>query len=88
MVSQVLSRRRIVVTQANWLHHYVTVDQPVVDVSGRGDWSVVQVWWPSAGQMGAAEYATFGFIRPDHLMEHDRLVATTPAAIRLAEGGS
>ena len=46
VVSQVLSQRRIMVTQANWVHHRITVDQPVVDMSRDGDWSTVRVWWP------------------------------------------
>ena len=87
VVSQVVSRRQIMVTQANWVHHVVTEDQPVIDVSERGDWSAVRVWWPPSGQMGNGDYAAFGFIRPDHPAGHDRLVAAIPAAIRGAEGG-
>ena len=87
VVSQVMSRRQIMVTQANWVHHVVTEEQPVIDVSEAGDWSAVRVWWPPSGQMGASEYAAFGFIRPDHPVGHDRLVAATPAAIRVAENG-
>jgi hypothetical protein len=87
VVSQVLSRRRITVTQANWVHHRVTEDQPVIDISENGDWSAVRVWWPPAGQVGTGEYPAFGFIRPDHPPGHDRIVAATPAAIRVAENG-
>ncbi|MEA2737205.1 MAG: hypothetical protein QOH05_512 [Acetobacteraceae bacterium] len=86
VVSRVLSRRQIMVTQANWVHHRVTEDQPVIDTSEHGDWSAVRVWWPPAGEMGAADYPTFGFIRPDHPNGHERLVAFTPTAIRMAEG--
>ncbi len=39
VVSQVLGRRQILVTQANWVHHRVSQDQPVVDVSAENDWS-------------------------------------------------
>jgi CHAP domain len=85
VVSQVVSRGRIMVTQANWVHHRVTEDQPVIDVSERGDWTAVRVWWPPTGQMGTSDYPAFGFIRPDHPMGHDRLIAGTPAAIRVAE---
>jgi hypothetical protein len=87
VVSRVLSRRQIMVTQANWVHHRVTEDQPVLDVSDAGDWSVVRVWWPPAGQMGVNEYGAFGFIRPDRPAQHDRLIAATPVAIRIAERG-
>ncbi len=84
VVSQVLGRREVLVTQANWVHHRVTEDQPVIDVSRANDWSEVRVWWPPAGQMGATDYAAFGFIRPNRPTSHDALMAATPGAIRLA----
>jgi len=87
VVSRVVSRREIMVTQANWVHHRITEDQPVIDVSDSGDWSAIRVWWPPSGQMGSADYPAFGFIRPDHPEGHDRLIAATPAAVRVAEGG-
>ena len=85
VVSGVVSRRQILVTSANWVHHRVTQDEPVIDVSDTGDWSVVRVWWPPAGQVGVTDYAIHGFIRPDHPAGHDRLIQATPAAIRVAE---
>ncbi len=87
VVSEVMSRREIRVTQANWVHHRVTEDQPVVDVSPDGDWTAVRVWWPPSGQMGVTEYPAFGFIRPDYPSGHDRLIAAVPSAIRVAEQG-
>jgi hypothetical protein len=87
VVSRVVSRRQILVTSANWVRGRVTQDEPVVDVSGNGDWSVVRVWWPPAGQMGVADYPVHGFIRPDRPVGHDRLIEATPAAIRVAERG-
>ncbi|PPQ28567.1 CHAP domain-containing protein [Rhodopila globiformis] len=87
VVSRVLSRRRILVIQANWQHHHVTQDQPVIDVSEDGDWSLVRVWWPPAERMGASAYPTYGFIRPDHPAGHDRLAEAVPAAIESAQAG-
>jgi hypothetical protein len=87
VVSRVLSRRQIMVTQANWVHHRITQDQPVIDVSGNGDWSVVRAWWPPSGRMGVADYRAFGFIRSDHPIGHDHIIAATPAAILAAERG-
>jgi hypothetical protein len=84
VVSQVLSSRQVLVTQANWVHHRVSEDQPVIDVSAANDWSEVRVWWPPSGQMGLTEYPAYGFIRPDRPSSHDQLVAATPRAIRLA----
>ena len=88
VVSQVLGRREVLVTQANWVHHRVTEDQPVIDISAANDWSSVRVWWPPSGEMGGGEYATFGFIRADRPTSHDALMAATPRAIRLAEAAS
>ncbi|WP_428487999.1 CHAP domain-containing protein [Rhodopila sp.] len=87
VVSRVAARRQILVTQANWVHHRVTEDQPVLDVSPAGDWSAVRVWWPPSRQMGTSDYRTYGFIRPHRPISRDAIVATTPAAIRIAEAG-
>lgn len=62
VVSRVVSAREILVTQANWVRRRVTRDEPVVDVSPRGDWSAVRVWWAPAGALGTGVYPTYGFI--------------------------
>src|SRR5579863_1557304 len=85
VVSQVVGRREILVTQANWVRGRVSEDQPVIDVSEENDWSLVRVWWPPVGQMGISEYAAYGFIRSDRPASHDQLIAATPGAIRIAE---
>jgi hypothetical protein len=87
VVSRVLSARQILVTQANWVHHRVTEDQPVLDISSRNDWSLVRVWWPPSGEMGVTDYPAYGFIRPDRPATHEQLVAATPQAIRMLGGG-
>jgi hypothetical protein len=87
VVSQVLSGRQILVTQANWVHHRVTSDQPVLDVSEAGNWSEVRVWWPPSGQMGTGEYRAYGFIRPGRPISRGAIVAGTPMAIETAESG-
>jgi surface antigen len=84
VVSQVLGHRRILVTQANWVRHRVSADQPVTDVSPANDWSLVRVWWPPTGAMGVSNYPTYGFIRSDRPTSHDQLIAATPRAIRVA----
>lgn len=85
VVSRILGRREILVTQANWVHHRVSQDQPVIDVSSANDWSLVRVWWPPVGEMGTGDYPTFGFIRSNRPASHDELIANTSRAIRLAE---
>jgi hypothetical protein len=84
VVSQILGRRQVLVTQANWVHHRVSADQPVIDVSTGNDWSTVRVWWPPTGEMGITDYPAYGFIRPDRPATHDQLIAAAPRAIRLA----
>ncbi len=84
VVSQILGRRQILVTQANWVHHRVSEDQPVIDVSADNDWTVVRVWWPPSDGMGITDYPAYGFIRADRPATHDQLIAATPRAIRLA----
>lgn len=84
VVSEIVGRRQILVTQANWVHHRVSEDQPVLDVSAANDWSLVRVWWPPTGAMGVTDYPAYGFISADRPFTHDQLVAETPGAIRLA----
>ena len=87
VVSDVVSSRQIHVAQANWVHHRVTEDQSVIDVSAAGDWSLVRVFWPPSAQMGVTAYPTYGFIRPDEPPSRRSIVGRTPDAIRMAEAG-
>lgn len=64
VVSRVLSRREIQVSQANWVHHYLGQRDSVVDVSDRNDWSAVRVWWAPSQAMGATTYSAYGFVGP------------------------
>lgn len=64
VVSRVLSPRSILVTQANWVHHRVAREEPVVDVSDDNDWTQVRVWWAPSNQMGTSVFSTYGFITP------------------------
>lgn len=86
VVSRLLSERQILVTQANWVRGRVIADMPVIDVSPANDWTLVRVWWPPAGQMGATAYPTHGFILPDRPLSRDELAANTPTAIEVAMG--
>jgi surface antigen len=86
VVSEVRSRREILVTQANWVHHRVTTDQLVVDVSPYGDWSLVRVWWPPSDALGSTTYRVPGFIYSGYRTSHDRIVQSVPGAVRVALG--
>jgi surface antigen len=84
VVSQVLSQREILVTQANWVHHRVTTDQLVVDVSPDADWSLARVWWPPSGTLGNSTYPVLGFVYSGYPMSHQRIVQSVPLAVRAA----
>ena len=43
VVSKVISEREVLIDQANWERNRITQDTLVVDVSKKGDWSVVRV---------------------------------------------
>lgn len=65
VVTQVLSRREIVVEHANWLNQgRIHQDQLVRDVSPAGDWSQVRVWYTPGQTLGTRSYAISGFIYP------------------------
>lgn len=64
VVSNVVSGRKVIVTQANWVPYRITDNQPVMDVSPGNDWSAVRVWWPPSHAWGVTVYPTYGFIQP------------------------
>ena len=64
VVAQRVSDREIRVTQANWVHHRITRNEPVLDVSPGNDWSRVRVWWAPSNGLGSTVYPTYGFIAP------------------------
>jgi surface antigen len=84
VVSQIISQREILVAQANWVHHRVTTDQLVVDVSPDADWSLVRVWWPPSESLGSTAYPVLGFIYSGYLTNHEQIVQNVPAAVRMA----
>ena len=86
VVSQVMSQREILVAQANWVHHRVTTDQLVVDVSPGADWSLVRVWWPPSETLGSTVYTVRGFIYSGNLTSHQRIVQNVPVAVHMALG--
>lgn len=68
VVSRVVSAREIRVDHANWASGAgkgrVARDQAVADVSAGGDWSLVRVWYPPRGALGATAFPAYGFIHP------------------------
>jgi surface antigen len=67
VVSQLVAPGVIMVTHANWsriggVRGQAERDVTVVDASGRGDWSVVRVWYDGEEGLGATRYPVYGFI--------------------------
>jgi len=67
VVSQVITDRYIQVNHANWspvAGHRGRVEENVnvLDVSEKGDWSKVKVWYGPLNDLGTTAYNTYGFI--------------------------
>lgn len=70
VVSDVLTDRVIQITHANWSpiegsRGKIERDVTLVDVSPRGDWSQVKVWYDPSRDLGGSTYPTYGFIYQD-----------------------
>lgn len=72
VVSRVVSPREVRVDHANWgtgrERGQIARDQPVMDVSPGGDWSLVRVWYPRVNDFGNSNFPTFGFIHGGRLI--------------------
>lgn len=70
VVTRVVSSREIRVDHANWAawgtggRGMIARDQPVMDVSQDGDWSIVRVWYPRTDAYGITPFPAYGFIHP------------------------
>ena len=77
MVSKVVSDREVLLNHANWSRRG-KVEQGVraVDVSERGDWSRVKIWFAGNGDLGTTSFPAYGFIYGDASLApkapHDR----------------
>jgi surface antigen len=82
VVSEVLTDRVIRVTHANWGGSRGKVEEnvTVVDVSDRGDWTAVKVWYNPINDLGTTVYPTHGFIYKAPLQpSHGLLMASVTA---------
>ncbi|MDP2765192.1 MAG: CHAP domain-containing protein, partial [Brevundimonas sp.] len=83
VVSEVLTDRVIRITHANWGGSRGRVEEnvTVVDVSNRGDWTAVKVWYNPSRALGSSVYPTYGFIHKAPSLPTDGvLMASTPNA--------
>jgi len=67
VVSQIITDRYIQITHANWSpvngrRGRVEDHVNVLDVSDKGDWSKVKVWYGPLNDLGTTIYTTYGFI--------------------------
>ena len=64
-VSKVVGDREILLTHANWSNRGgIERNVRAIDVSDKGDWSRVRVWYASNGDLGTSSYPAYGFIYP------------------------
>jgi surface antigen len=96
VVSQVLTDRIIQITHANWSpiegsRGKIEKDVTLVDVSPRGDWSEVKVWYDPSRDLGGSTYETYGFIYPDgkaKIMAASGLTNAENTAIAMAQSAA
>ncbi len=63
VVTKIIDSRHIVIDHSNWLSSgQIYLDQPVMDVSAKNDWSKVVVWHPNLNQFGKRALGVSGFI--------------------------
>lgn len=81
VVSEVLTDRVIRVTHANWGGSRGKVEEnvTVVDVSDRGDWTAVKVWYNPINDLGTTVYPTWGFIHKAPAQPSGLLMASAVA---------
>lgn len=67
VISRVVDRHVVMVTHANWSRQngergHAEQDVTLTDVSARGDWSAVKVWYRDMDGLGSTVYPTYGFV--------------------------
>ncbi len=70
VVSKILDSRNILLSHANWspvngLRGQIERNVAAVDVSERGDWSRVKIWYAPIHALGKTSYPVNGFIYPN-----------------------
>lgn len=92
-VSKIVSDREILLTHANWSHRGgIERNVRAIDVSDKGDWSRVRIWYARNGDLGTSSYPAYGFIYPNAARPSENEVRTAfvlPDEVRvLAAQGS
>lgn len=73
VIVEIVNDRIVVASHANWLNRgHIHERTPIQDVSERGDWSAVRVWYTPGAVWGRSIYPAYGFIYPRPLVAADR----------------
>lgn len=96
VVSNVVTERVIQITHANWsriggTRGQIERDVTVVDVSPKGDWSLVKVWYDPLRDLGSTAYPIAGFIYPNEnspSIAQSKLNVAQNTAIAVAQGAA
>ncbi len=63
VVSKIINAREILLNHANWSRPGgIERNVKAIDVSDKGDWSRVKIWFASNGALGTTSYPALGFI--------------------------
>jgi CHAP domain len=78
-VSGIVSDREIRLSHANWSRRGgIERNVRAIDVSEKGDWSRVRIWFASNGDLGTTSYPVSGFIYPNATMGDVQMAAVLP----------
>lgn len=83
MVSKVVNDREVLLTHANWSRRGgIERNVRAIDVSEKGDWSRVKIWFGGIGDFGKTTYPAYGFIyagkAKDAVVQFATAVANAP----------
>jgi surface antigen len=66
MVSKLVDDREVLLTHANWSRRgLIERNVRAVDVSEKGDWTQVKIWFAANRDLGTTRYPAYGFIYKD-----------------------
>jgi surface antigen len=88
-VSSIVSDREIRLSHANWSRRGgIERNVRAIDVSDKGDWSRVRIWYASNGDLGTTSYPVSGFIYPNASAGEVQLASATPVKVVAVKGPS
>jgi surface antigen len=88
-VSAIVNDREIRLSHANWSRRGgIERNVRAIDVSEKGDWSRVRIWFASNGDLGTTSYPVSGFIYPNGSAGEVQLASATPVKVVVVKGPS